>query len=193
MSIILGITGGIGSGKSTVSKILGLNNIPVYVADDESKRLTNSSVEIKEQLMQLFGRGIYENDHLDKKLLASHIFGDKEALLQVNSIIHPIVKKDFCEWCISNEVYSVVAIESAILFESGFQDAVNKSVLVYAPLNMKIDRILDRDGTTYEKALERIQNQMPDEEKMALSDYIIINDESESLIAQTMAIIKNLK
>ncbi len=194
MSIILGITGGIGSGKSTVSTILKLCGIPVYIADVESKKLTDSSAEIKKQLIELFGKEIYSADaKLNKALLASHIFADKEKLNKVNSIIHPVVKNDLCEWIASNVSHHVVATESAILFESGFDSIVDKTILVYTPLEERISRIVKRDSSSYDKAIERIKSQMPDEDKIKLVDHVIVNDESKSLIEQTLSVISNLK
>lgn len=191
--IKIGITGGIGSGKSTVSQIFSVLGIPVYIADKESKRLTNTSPIIKEKLIDLFGEILYPNNELNKALLASHIFNDRQKLEQVNNIIHPEVEKDFRQWAdVQKEIYPIIAKEAAILFESGFNRFVDKVIMVYTPLEMRIERTMVRDKITREKVLERIANQMPDEEKVKLADFVILNDGSSSLIQQTLNILKRL-
>lgn len=191
--IKLGITGGIGSGKSTVSEIFTLCNVPVYIADTESKRLVATSPIIKEKLINIYGEGLFEGGVLNKALLASHIFNDKAKLEQVNAIIHPEVEKDFKEWVINHAHYPLIAHEAAILFESGFNKLVDKIVMVYTPLEIRLERTIKRDNTTREKVLERIQNQMLDEEKAKLSDFVIVNDGAHSLIEQVLDILKQVK
>ena len=191
--IILGITGGIGSGKSTVSQLLEVYGIPVYIADNESKKLVATSPVIKEKLIEIFGEELYEGGVLNKPLLASHIFNDNKKLELVNSIIHPVVAEDFKNWCEKHSKFSIVAHEAAILFESGFDKFMDKIVTVYAPLEVRIARTLARDNTTREKVLERIQNQMPDEKKAELSDFVIVNDEKSSIVEQVNLIIQQLK
>ncbi|MFT4221642.1 dephospho-CoA kinase [Dysgonomonas sp.] len=190
--IKLGITGGIGSGKSTVSEIFTLCGVPVYIADAESKKLVGTSPLIKEKLIALFGKELYKGNVLDKALLASHIFNNKEKLEKVNAIIHPEVKKDYEQWLEKNKHHKIVAQEAAILFESGFNKLMDKVVMVYAPLELRIQRTMARDDVSYEKVLERIQNQMPDEEKAKLSDFVIVNDGVGSLIEQVQNIIQQL-
>lgn len=191
--IKIGITGGIGSGKSTVSEIFSLCGIPVYIADKESKRLTESSPIIRKQLVLLFGEELFAGDVLNKPLLASHIFSDKEKLYKVNKIIHPVVGTDFNEWVESNHNSNIVAQEAAILFESGFDKYVDKVITVYTPLETRVKRTMMRDGITREKVLERIQNQMPDERKVELSEFVIVNDGTISLIEQVLEILNKLK
>lgn len=147
--IKIGITGGIGSGKSVVASLLALSGIPVYIADEESKWLTNNSPVIREKLTALFGPEIYTNEGLNKKLLASHIFNNPEQLQQVNQIIHPEVNRHFSAW-VERQTSPLCAIESAILFESGFYKVVDISLMVYAPRELRIERALGRDS-----ALER--------------------------------------
>lgn len=190
--IKIGITGGIGSGKSTITEILSVLGIPVYIADVESKKLIDSSPIIKKELINLFGKNIYKDGFLDRKLLASYIFSNKENLYLVNSIIHPEVKNNFSEWCVFNNEYSIVAVESAILFESDFHVLVDKTMTIYAPLDIRIERTIRRDNTTREKVLERIENQMSDEEKIKRSDFIINNDDRHSLIEQVLEILKKI-
>ena len=129
--IKIGITGGIGSGKSVVASLLALSGIPVYIADEESKWLTNNSPVIREKLTALFGPEIYTNEGLNKKLLASHIFNNPEQLQQVNQIIHPEVNRHFSAW-VERQTSPLCAIESAILFESGFYKVVDISLMVSA-------------------------------------------------------------
>lgn len=143
--IKIGITGGIGSGKSVVAALLELSGIPVYIADTESKLLTATSPVIREKLVALFGEELYTADGLDKKRLASHIFGNPERLGQVNAIIHPEVNRHFLAWA-ERQNAPVCAIESAILFESGFNRVVDTTLMVYAPMEIRIRRALERDA-----------------------------------------------
>jgi dephospho-CoA kinase len=191
--IKLGITGGIGSGKSTVSEIFSLYGVPVYIADVESKKLVATSPVIREKLIHLFGEELYEGGVLNKPMLASHIFNDKKKLETVNAIIHPEVGNDFNQWLQQHSQYDIVAQEAAILFESGFDKMMDKIVMVYAPLEVRIQRTMLRDNISGEKVLERVQNQMPDEDKAKLSDYVIVNDNTKSLIEQVGSIILRLK
>lgn len=190
--IKLAITGGIGSGKSVVSEILRLYGIPVYIADDESKRLTESSDDIREKLTEKFGNNIYEGGKLNKPLLASIIFNDKEKLKTVNSIIHPVVRADLSEWLESYADSKIIASESAILFESGFNAMFDKVITVYTPLEIRIKRIMSRNNTSYDNAKQRIESQMPDEEKVKLSDFVIDNSGNISLIQQIESVLTKL-
>lgn len=191
--IKVGITGGIGSGKSTITEIFRLLNVPVYIADIESKRLVATSPVMKEKLISLFGEELYPNGILNKALLASHIFNDRHKLETVNAIIHPEVEKDFRLWIERNTQYPIVAHEAAILFESGFNKLMDKIITVYAPLDIRIKRVIKRDKTTHNEVLRRIENQMPDEEKKELSDFVIVNDDTQSLIEQVTNIVQQLK
>lgn len=191
--IKLGITGGIGSGKSTVSQIFSLSGVPVYIADIESKRLVATSPTIRKKLINLFGEELYSDGVLNKPLLASHIFNDKKKLETVNAIIHPEVEHDFIEWVKKHAQCEIVAHEAAILFESGFNKMMDKVLMVYTPLDIRIERTMLRDSLPKEKVMERIQNQMSDEEKAKLSDFVIVNDNTKSLIEQVTNIIQELK
>lgn len=189
--IKIGITGGIGSGKSVVATLLALYGVPVYIADEESKRLTNTSPAIREGLIALLGREIYTDQGLDKKSLASHIFSDPELLKQVNSVIHPEVDRHFSAWA-GRQTTPLCAIESAILYESGFYKVVDVSLMVYAPKELRIERALSRDTVSREEIERRINNQMPDEEKKERSDYVIYNDGKRALIPQVQGLIRHL-
>ena len=188
--IILGITGGIGSGKTTVTNIFSLLDIPVYIADIESKKLTETSPVIQEKLTALLGKELYNDGKLNKTLLASHIFSDKEKLNQVNKIIHPEVKKDFEAWLSSNKDKEIAVMESAIMFESGFDKLANKTIMVYSALEDRIERSMKRDNRPKEEILNRINSQMPDEEKKELSDFVIVNNNEHSLIKQVLSLLK---
>jgi dephospho-CoA kinase len=190
--IKLGLTGGIGSGKSIVASLFEIAGIPVYIADMESKRLTNTSPVIRKELAGLFGENIYSRDGtLDKKRLASLIFADKEALNHVNAIIHPEVNSDFLQWA-SRQQVPVCAIETAILFESGFDKYVDLSVMVYAPLEVRIERAAIRDKASYEEITRRIHNQLPDELKKEHADFIIYNDGKQALIPQVEKLLQSI-
>ena len=161
--IKIGISGGIGSRQSVVAQLLSVHGIPVYIADDESKKLTNTSPVIRERLIHLFGPDIYTPEGLNKPALAKAIFGNKDLLLQVNQIIHPEVNKHFLTWSEHQQQHGC-AIESAILFESGFNKIVDVSLMVYAPLEIRIQRALQRDHSTEEALRKRIESQVSDEE-----------------------------
>ena len=167
MAIKIGITGGIGSGKSLVSRLLEVMGIPVYISDIESKRLTNSDALIRRELIALLGEEVYAGDELNKPLLASYIFGDPEHIRTVNSIIHPRVRDDFRQWVERHTTYPVVGMESAILIEAGFAGEVDAVVLVYAP-------------------------EMSDEEKRTQADFVIVNDGKTPLIPQVLEVITSL-
>ena len=189
----IGITGGIGSGKSVVATLLRLYGIPVYIADEESKRLTNSSPVIRRALVDLVGEAAYDADgKLDKLRLANFIFGQPEHLARVNAIIHPEVNRDFLDWSERQEK-AFCAIESAILFESGFDRIVDVKLMVLAPLEIRLERAIARDHASREALERRIKSQMADEEKASRSDYVIHNDDRQALIPQVENFIGWLK
>ena len=182
--IKLGITGGIGAGKSVVASFLKATGIPVYIADDESKKLTSTSPRIKEQLIKLFGEDLFAGGILNKALLASLIFENKNNLKTVNSIIHPEVMSDFEAWAVRQADKKLIAMEAAILFESGFDKTVDLIVTVTAPQEERIQRILKKNKTTREEILSRMSNQLPDEEKCKRSNFVIYNDNDRAIIPQ---------
>lgn len=190
--IKIGITGGIGSGKSVVATLLALSGVPVYIADEESKRLTATSPVIREKLTGLLGEAIYPEGQLDKRRLADRIFRDPDCLRQVNAIIHPEVDRHFQAWA-ARQHTPCCAIESAILFESGFDRIVDVSLMVYAPLEVRVNRVLSRDQTTRAEVLRRIENQFPDETKKERADYVIENDDRRALIPQVAAFLAGLR
>lgn len=193
--IRLGITGGIGSGKSIVSQLFRVMGIPVYDSDKESKRLTITDKGIRTQLTELVGKDVYaDNGSLNKSILASWLFSCEEHTLKVNSIIHPVVKEDFLSWVKKQENagYKACGIESAILIEAGFQDVVEKVVMVTAPLETRIDRTMQRDHASRESVINRIARQMNEEEKKEKADYVISNEENTPLIPQVCQVIASL-
>lgn len=192
--ITLGLTGGIGSGKTTVTSIFKLLNIPIYIADVASKRLVATSPIIKNELIKLYGEDLFGKNGLNKQMLAQIIFSDKEELDRVNKIIHPLVEKDFYEWRAlqKQKKHKFVIHEAAILFESGFNKIVDKTILVYSPLELRIERCMKRDNISREEVLKRINNQWSDEKKLELCDFVIYNEDSQSLIKQVCHLIKNL-
>ena len=190
--IKLGITGGIGAGKTVVASFLKAIGVSVYIADDESKRLTSTSPKIKELLIKNFGEQLYPGGNLNKPLLASLIFGNKKNLDLVNSIIHPEVLVDFNQWATKHKHKPIVAMEAAILFESGFDENLDKIITVTAPKEERIERIMKRNKTTREEILNRMFNQFPDEDKCKKSDYIIYNDNDRAIIPQIEKIFEQI-
>lgn len=184
MPIRIGITGGIGSGKSVLSRILHCAGVPVYDCDTEAKRIMNDNAEVRDLLVQHFGKECYTPDfQLDRKYLAGCIFGNAENLRLVNSIVHPRVKDDFLLWC--NTVKSpVVAMESAILFESGFSGAVDFIVCVYADKEVCITRACKRSSLSREEVVRRIDKQSSTEIIIEQSDFSICNNPHTPLLPQ---------
>jgi dephospho-CoA kinase len=182
--IKLGITGGIGSGKSVVSRILHTMGVPVYISDAESKRLTVTDSHIRRELIALLGEEVYLHGELNKPLLASYLFSDPEHARKVNGIIHPCVREDFRQWVEKHKDAPLVALEAALLIEAGFADEVDHIVMVYAPADIRIERAMKRDACPREAIVRRIQNQMDDEEKRAKAHYTILNDGTQAIIPQ---------
>lgn len=189
---IVGITGGIGSGKSTLSKLFEVYGIPVYIADTGAKKQMNSSSEIKEKLIQKFGENIYSDRGLDRKELAVLIFNDPEAIAYVNSIVHPVVQSDFFQW---TKIFPkpIVAIETAILFESGFDSFCDFIINVSTPLEIRIERVMQRDHLSEQQIRERIDNQISEEERIARSDFIMINNGLRALIPQVELFLNTIR
>ena len=187
---VVGITGGIGSGKSVVSKILETMEIPVYNSDAEAKKIMESSLFVREKLSKKFGNQLYFTGKLNKTLLAELIFNHSEYLTFVNSVIHPEVYKDFLEWKQKYVSFPILGIESAILFESGFDKYVDLSITVSAPLELRIKRLQKRESLDETTILNRIKNQMSEEERISKADYIIVNDDIQPVIPQVESILK---
>ncbi len=191
--IKVGITGGIGSGKSTACKIFRTLGIPVFEADNVARQIMNSDDEIRIQLNKLFGATVYLPDHtLNRKLLASIVFNNPSLLAQLNEIVHPVVKNAFDEWCETQESPYILH-EAAILFESGFYKMMDKTITVVTDEEERIQRVTKRDGTTPEMVRQRIQNQWTDRQRMNLADFVINNNENELMIPQIIDIDKKIR
>lgn len=190
--IRIGLTGGIGSGKTTVARIFESLDVPVYYSDPRAKALMNTDISIRESLVELFGQQAYCGGTLDRGYIASVVFADSDMLLRLNAIVHPAVMRDFEAW--AAEQHSVYVIEeSAILFESGFDKGVDRVISVVAPESLRIERVMCRDGMSADDVRRRIANQMPDHERIAKSDYIVVADDKELIIPQVIEIDRILR
>ena len=190
----VGITGGIGSGKTTVCEIFRLLGVPVFHADDEARYLQNNDISIRNQLVGLFGADIYlSSGVLDRKKLAGFIFNNQELLANVNQIIHPAVRQRFIKWSFeyANEPY--VLYEAAILLESGYSSDFDFNILILADENVRIERVTRRDRISENLVRERIRNQMTDSQKINLVDYTIENDNRYLLIPQIIELDKAIR
>lgn len=192
MSIKIGITGGIGSGKSVVSHLLEVMGVPVYISDIETKKLTATDDCIRRKLITLLGEDVYAGGVLNKTLLANYLFSSPEHARQVNGIIHPRVKEDFRQWVERHGDFPIVGIESAILIEAGFASEVDAVVMVYASREIRLQRAMKRDGATRELIENRMRSQMNDEEKCRQADFVIINEGETPLIPQVLELITSL-
>jgi dephospho-CoA kinase len=187
--MLIGITGGIGSGKSTVAKIFNILGIPIYSADDRAKWLMANDTDLKDQIISSFGKESYfEDGSLNRSYLASRVFNDEEKVSIINSLVHPAVKKDFEKWVLKqNSPY--VLKEAALLFETGSYMDLDKVINVSAPLKIRINRIMLRDPQRSENQINDIINkQLPDEEKNLKADFVIKNSDNRLLIPQVMQI-----
>lgn len=188
----IGITGGIGSGKSVVSRLLEVMGIPVYISDTEAKRLTASDIRIREGLVALLGEEVYKGGTLDKRLLADYLFASPDHAARVNAVIHPQVKADFRRWVSERAALPLVGMESAILMEAGFAPEVDCVVMVHAPVEVRIGRAMKRDSVRRDEIERRIRSQMDDEEKCRTADFVIRNDGETPLIPQVLCLITSL-
>jgi len=184
----VGLTGGIGSGKSLVAQIFSHLGIPVFNADAEAGKILDEDLQIRHQLTEWFGQEIYKDGRPDRPKLAGIIFNDAEMLSKVNRLIHPKVLDRFLNWCGENQNKPYVIHEAAILFESGFYRHMDTTILVTAPEKIRIARVKQRDKTTEESIRQRMQNQWTDEQKSNLAGYIIQNDGESSLLPKVLEI-----
>ena len=192
MSKIIGLTGGIGSGKSTVAKYIASKGIPVYIADYEAKMLMEDPLVI-EEVQQLFDENvILENGKLDRGKIGEIVFNNKSKLDQLNGVIHPKVKQHFTKWLQKHKEFPFVVKEVAILFESGGDKECDKVILVTAPLQVRLKRTMERDNIPEELVLARMNNQMSEEEKILKSDFVVHNLSLEETYLSVDSILKNL-
>lgn len=187
------ITGGIGSGKSYVAHLLTLMGIPIYCADIEAKRLMVTDATIRHSLIDLLGDEVYTGGVLNKALLGSYLFSDPSHVKQINSIVHPRVRADFAQWITRFAHLPLVGIESAILYESGFDDLVDVVALVYAPLSLRLERTMQRDSLSEKQVLARMAVQMDEEEKRKRAHFVVINDYESALLPQIESLVEALK
>ncbi|WP_262906492.1 dephospho-CoA kinase [Tenacibaculum finnmarkense] len=174
--MVIGLTGGIGSGKSTVVKMFAeYKNSAIYIADNEAKKLMNSSDEIKTKLIAEFGEDVYKNKQLNKSFLADIVFNDKDKLAILNAIVHPVVNNHFKDFILKNTNKNYILYENAILFENGSNIFCDKIITVTAPENIRIERVLKRDNTTIDAVKSRINNQWSQTKKTLQSHYVIEN------------------
>lgn len=189
--IIIGLTGGIGSGKSTIAEIFTTLKIPVFNSDLEAKKLY-SHPEVKQQIIKHFGNVYNEQHQLDKKALANIVFNDEDKLQQLNNIIHPAVKKLFETWVNKNNQTPILIKEAAILIESGAAKQVNKIIVITAPKEERIRRVMQRDNVSEKEVVVRMNKQLPEEKLIAQADFIIKNDNKQLVIPQVLNIVKEL-
>jgi dephospho-CoA kinase len=183
----LGITGGIGSGKTSVCRVFEILGIPIFLADLEARKIMDNDAEIKRQINSITGANLYSGGNLDRQRLASLIFNDMLLLEKVNSIIHPLVFANFAGWAEKQEAPYVI-MEAAILFESSGYKYVDRVATVVAPLEERIERIVKRNRLTPGQVMERVKNQMDDDSKIRLSDYVIRNSENDMIIPAILEI-----
>jgi dephospho-CoA kinase len=187
MSIIIGLTGGIGSGKSTVAKIFAQLGIPVLDADATAKAIMNEDRSVKTKLIELFGEDAYKENQLNRPYIAQIVFEDAFKLQQLNAIIHPITIQYAKDWA-SKQLAPYVIKEAALFFESGSSEGVEKIIGVTAPKHIRIQRVMQRDQITREDVIKRMEHQLEDSLKMKLCDWVIQNDDMHLLIPQILAI-----
>lgn len=188
---IIGLTGNIGSGKTFVAQIFEKMNIPVFYADAEAKKLYDLS-EVKEEVFNTFGKNLLTNNKIDFKKLAEIVFNDASELKKLENIIHPKLKLYIEEWIKQNQDKKLVIIESAILFESGFDVLTNLSIMICAPEEIRLKRVIKRDNITESEVRKRIRMQMPENQKKLKADYIIENDGTNAILPQIDFIFRSL-
>lgn len=181
----IGLTGGIGSGKSTVARVFETLGIPVYYADDRTKALMNNNASLKDAIMAQFGAETYKDNELDRKYLAAIVFNNKEKLDLLNSLTHPVTIRDAEEW-IQQQKTPYVIKEAALLFESGATEQLDLVIGVYAPQHIRVRRVMERNGLPAEEVMKRISRQINEEMKMKLCNHVIINNEQELVIPQVI-------
>ena len=192
MTKIIGLTGGIGSGKTTIANYFHSFGIPLYIADDEARKLMQSK-EILDAIKTVFGDGIFEKETLNRAKLAEIVFNEPEKLEKLNAIIHPAVKSDFKEWLLQNKNAPFIIYEAAILFESGNYANCDYIITVAAPIDTRIERVMKRDKTTRELIIKRMEAQWTDEQRISKSDFVIENEDLKKAKQKVEEILKILK
>lgn len=190
--LLVGITGGIGSGKTTVSKIFKALGVPVFNSDNEAKIIVNTNKHVITQIQNEFG-DVYHHGKLDAVKIAELVFSDKNALERLNKIVHPKVAESFKKWVNKNNNNRILLKEAAILIETGAYKELDGIVLVITPIEERIKRVIKRDNISVEKVKERIAKQLSDEEKAKHANYVINNEDGQLLIPQVLKIYEQLK
>ena len=189
----IGITGGIGSGKTTICKLFSILGVPVFQADKEARKIMNIDFNVQKKITRLFGEDVYLQDRsLDRSMLASIVFKSPSLLEKLNEIIHPAVRDAFMRWC-KNQEADYVIHEAAILFESGFHHFMDKNIAVIADEQIRIHRVMKRDRITDIEVKERIKNQWDDGRRIELSDWIITNNDKVLVVPQILQIDKKIR
>ena len=183
----VGLTGGIGSGKSLIARILRILEVPVFEADVEAKKLMEQDPELIGSIKGRFGDHIYSGGKLDRKSLASVVFKDPAALKELNAIVHPVVRKAFSNWA-DRQNAPYVVMEAAILAETGGHSAFDRIIVVSAPEELRIQRVMQRDGVEEEAVRSRMKNQATEEERLAIADHVIVNDGKQMVLPQALSI-----
>ena len=191
MTKIIGLTGGIGSGKTMIAKYMKSLGIPVYIADDEAKKIMKSN-EVLKEIRKEFGNIIFDEEKLNNVKLAQLVFSNPTKLEKLNAIVHPLVKKHFDKWLLKHKNFPLIVKEAAILFESGSYQYCDFIITVTAPIETRIQRVLKRDNTDKESIIKRIQTQWTDEERVLKSDFVIQNSTIKDTKNQVDAILKIL-
>jgi dephospho-CoA kinase len=191
MTLKIGITGGIGSGKTTISKVFEVLGIPVYYADLEAKRLMNEDELLKEKIQYHFGKECYKNGSIDRKYLSNLVFNNEKKLSLLNSIVHPVTLEDAKVW-MQKQTSPYTLKEAALIFESGSQQQLDYVIGVYSPTPLRIQRVINRDQLSREEVKSRMEKQMDETIKMRLCDFVINNDEQELVIPQVIKIHETL-
>jgi len=187
----VGLTGGIGSGKSTVAKIFEVLGIPVYYADEAARHIMNTDEELKKSIINEFGDESYVNDQLNRPYIASLVFNNAEKLELLNSLTHPATIRDAERW-MQRQYSPYVIKEAALIFESGSAENLDYVIGVYAPLPLRIKRIIDRDNITRDEVMQRINKQIDEDIKMRLCDKVVVNDEQQLIITQVLPLHEQL-
>ena len=187
----VGLTGGIGSGKSLIARILRILEVPVFEADAEAKTLMENDPGLIASIKERFGDHIYSGGKLDRKMLASVVFKDPAALKELNALVHPVVRKAFSHWA-DRQNASYVVMEAAILAETGGHSNFDRIIVVSAPEELRIQRVMKRDGVEEESVRSRLKNQATEQQRLAIADHVITNDEKQLVIPQVLSIHKEL-
>lgn len=190
--ITVGITGGIGTGKSMICRIISIMGYPVFYSDTEAKEILSADANVRNQIIQSFGEESYLGEKPNTLFLAEVVFKNQQKLEKLNQIVHPAVRQKFKIWA-QNQNSPVVFNEAAVLFESGSHRNFSKTVLITSPTELRIERLLKRDESTLEKIKSRMQNQWSDDKKIPLADFVITNDEHSLIVPQVLSLLQKLK